>query len=529
VQIDPGFALAHQILINLFSEIHRPYAAMLHLKKLAALDPQNLQIKIALATLLLDSKQTAMALDQLKHLRQQNRDHPLILENLAEAHYRLNDFDRSIEFYRYLLELNPENLKAYIQLGWNYYRKGDTLQAQAWTNRGLNLGQGSDQWKQLATMNLGFFAVLNQNFAKAKTMYLQVLAAKNSDSIASMVADLDNARKQFPDRPELDFFSGWLYFESEQTHKAKDRLMAYLQRDASGKFSEEARAILDRLSWQSSTPAPHFSFPASSSANNEEMVLVPAGFFIIGSNSAGEDERPEHRVHLNEFLIDKYEVSAEKFSRFLNDVSNVNGYYLDNKFGMLFYDGQFHPREGLQSHPINNVNWKAAKAFCRWSNKRLPTEAEWEKAARGTDRRKFPWGFSNPTPERARYLQTWTEEIQHRVMVSVDSMKEGQSPYGAHHMAGNVKEWVDDWFDREYYKDSSSQTNPEGPIGGEFKVLRGGSWRDLKGFIYSSFRNNSYPDTRLDDYGFRCAKSTLREQSPKKLTRSEGFSKANFR
>jgi iron(II)-dependent oxidoreductase len=94
-------------------------------------------------------------------------------------------------------------------------------------------------------------------------------------------------------------------------------------------------------------------------------------------------------------------------------------------------------------------------------------------------------------------------------------------------MAGNVKEWVDDWFDREYYNDSSSQTNPKGPIGGEFKVLRGGSWRDLKGFIYSSFRNNSYPDTRLDDYGFRCAKSTTKDQSPKKLTRLEGFSKAN--
>ena len=206
VQIDPNFALAHQILINLFSEAQRPFAAMLHLKKLAALDPQNLQIKIALATLLLDSKQYAMALDQLNHLRQKNRDHPLILESLAEAHYRLNDFDRSIEFYRYLLELNPENLKAYIQLGWNYYRKGDTLQAQAWTNRGLNLGEGGNQWKQLATMNLGFFAVLNQDFAKAKQLYLQILAAKNRASIASMVADLDDARKQFPNRPELVFF-----------------------------------------------------------------------------------------------------------------------------------------------------------------------------------------------------------------------------------------------------------------------------------------------------------------------------------
>ena len=86
-------------------------------------------------------------------------------------------------------------------------------------------------------------------------------------------------------------------------------------------------------------------------------------------------------------------------------------------------------------------------------------------------------------------------------------------------MAGNVKEWVDDWYDREYYTDSSEYENPRGPIGGEFKVLRGGSWRDLSGFVYSSFRNNSDQNTRMDDYGFRCAQSIDAEKSRKKLTR----------
>jgi iron(II)-dependent oxidoreductase len=104
-------------------------------------------------------------------------------------------------------------------------------------------------------------------------------------------------------------------------------------------------------------------------------------------------------------------------------------------------------------------------------------------------------------------------------MVPVDFFSEGTSPYGVLHMAGNVKEWVDDWFDREYYDDPANHINPKGQIGGEYKVLRGGSWRDLTGFIYSSFRNNAYPDSRLDDYGFRCAKSTETKKETKQLTK----------
>jgi len=132
----------------------------------------------------------------------------------------------------------------------------------------------------------------------------------------------------------------------------------------------------------------------------------------------------------------------------------------------------------------------------------------------------YPWGNRPPDHRLARYNQNWTDETRHKALSPVDSMPEGKSPYGIYHMAGNVKEWVDDWFDREYYTENH-KINPKGQIGGEFKVLRGGSWRDLTVFIYSSFRNNSPPATAMDDYGFRCAKSGPGGDVPKQLTQTE--------
>ena len=238
----------------------------------------------------------------------------------------------------------------------------------------------------------------------------------------------------------------------------------------------------------------------------------------MGSNDHGQDESPEHKAYLDPYFIDRYEVSASSFSSFLNEANNVNGYYLDNKFGTLFFNGKYLPRKGFENHPINNIKWQGAYEYCRSKGKRLPTEAEWEKAARGENGKIYPWGNKLPTNKLARYRQTWSKEVKHHVMVPVDTFKEGVSTYGIHHMAGNVKEWVDDWFDREYYDNPANHINPKGQIGGEYKVLRGGSWRDLRGFIYSSYRNNSYPSSRLDDYGFRCVKSSGSGTGLKQLT-----------
>jgi len=301
---------------------------------------------------------------------------------------------------------------------------------------------------------------------------------------------------------------------------ALPHLNQFLSLATESKLSNEARSILGQKILpidKNSTDSKDTS--SSSRKIPKNMILVPSGFFIMGSNDHGEDESPEHKTYLDSYYIDRYEVSANDFASFLNDVDNIQGYYLDNKFGTLFFNGKFQPRKGFANHPINNVKWKGAHDYCRWKGKRLPTEAEWEKTARGTDGRVYPWGNKPPSHSLARYRQVWTKEIKHHVMVPVDMFNEGSSPYGAHQMAGNVKEWVDDWFDREYYSEPENHINPKGQIGGKYKVLRGGSWRDLKGFIYSSFRNNANPNARLDDYGFRCAKNIETKSETKQLTK----------
>ena len=336
----------------------------------------------------------------------------------------------------------------------------------------------------------------------------------------AILQDLKETAILFPKHIESNFFSGWIHMEFGEKDKALAHLKRFLTLYPDNDLADEARVLLNQNLSAKSDEKPATTNKDSSVPieNSKDMVPIPSGFSIIGSNEHGEDEAPEHKTYLDAYLIDRYEVSASNFAAFLNEANNVAGYYLDNKYGTLFYDGRFKPRKGFEIHLINNINWKGADKYCRWKGKRLPTEAEWEKAARGTGGKIYPWGNEPPSKNLARYNQVWTKEIKHHVMIPVNIFTEGSSSYGIHNMAGNVKEWVGDWFDREYYKDPTNHINPKGQIGGEYKILKGGSWRDLKGFIYSSFRNNNYPGSRLDDYGFRCAKSIKDNNKTKQLT-----------
>lgn len=222
------------------------------------------------------------------------------------------------------------------------------------------------------------------------------------------------------------------------------------------------------------------------------MVLVPAGEFTMGSTMA-DDEKPVHRVDLDAFYMDKYHVTVGQYAKYLEAT---------DKEAPPEWEIMNQPRH--QKRPVVNVNWFDAATYCKWAGKRLPTEAEWEKAARGTDGRLYPWGNEAPTRLHANFgKKQWAN---HMALVPVGMFEMGKSPYGIYDMAGNAWEWVNDWYDHDYYKKSPTK-NPQGPKMGKSKVVRGGNWLYVQEFLRSSFRFNAEPSGRQFGYGFRCAKT----------------------
>ena len=218
-----------------------------------------------------------------------------------------------------------------------------------------------------------------------------------------------------------------------------------------------------------------------------EMVLVPEGEFVRGSDES-DDGKPRHQAFLDAYYIDKYETTNALYRTFLEATRRKGPrYWTEEKWN------------GAQQ-PVVAVTWYEADAYCTWAKKRLPTEAEWEKAARGTDGRKYPWG-EQWDASRANSAVSKLGKT-----VPVGSYPNGGSPYGAHDMAGNVAEWVADWYAKDYYQ-RSPKRNPTGPDSGQSRVLRGGSFSHNQFALQSTYRYYTYPpDQRERLIGFRCAR-----------------------
>ncbi len=220
------------------------------------------------------------------------------------------------------------------------------------------------------------------------------------------------------------------------------------------------------------------------------MVHVPAGEFLMGSKDdpdADDDEYPQHTVYVSEFWIDKTEVTNEQYSRCVTAGDCQASEYANGE------------RFNGADLPVVGVSWHDAQAYCEWSGKRLPTEAEWEKAARGTDGRKYPWGDDFDSSK----VNFYGTDDGYEYTAPVGSYPEGASPYGALDMAGNVWEWCQDWYDADYYA-SSPQRDPQGPSSGDGRVVRGGSWYFNEWLVRAANRLRGGPDYRDLDFGFRC-------------------------
>ncbi len=246
------------------------------------------------------------------------------------------------------------------------------------------------------------------------------------------------------------------------------------------------------------------------------MVLIPATTFVMGARAdddlAETDEFSAHPVTLDSYYIDLTEVTVAQYARFITEMDGyvgkcngllclathfetINSYLTDELEGYI-------PRPGFANYPINNVTWHGADAYCRWVGGRLPTEAEWEFAAGGGDGRLYPWGDAPPDDNLAVF-----GEIAFATLQPVDSLSAGVSPFGLYHMAGNVREWVQDGYDPIYY-DLGPPDNPAGPTVNNYddRVLRGGGYRSVAADLRTTNRDfeRATEFQGIPDVGFRC-------------------------
>jgi formylglycine-generating enzyme required for sulfatase activity len=277
-------------------------------------------------------------------------------------------------------------------------------------------------------------------------------------------------------------------------------VVAYLVWNSQFSQAAQTRAIEQTAIARSAlwTPTPQYTPQAGDTqvSNKDGMVLVwvPEGEFSMGSDTGYDNEKPVHTVYLDGYWMDRTEVTNAMYALCVAaGVCNQPGSTSSHTRSSYYGDSQY------KDYPVIYVDWNQATAYCEWAGRSLPSEAQWEKAARGTDGRTYPWGEGIPCT-LANYSGCKGDTT------AVGSYPSGASPYGIMDMAGNVWEWVADWYAETYYI-SSPATNPQGPSSGTYRSLRGGSWNYNELFVRAADRDGLVPGIRYYYIGFRCVLS----------------------
>lgn len=318
------------------------------------------------------------------------------------------------------------------------------------------------------------------------------------------------AEALYTDIPELQYNMGWLYGKAGDQEKAIKHLREYCRLNPTApdlnkvaSYIAILQEILNKKSEVQKSAKDRDAIMKESLAKNREkwdMALIPAGEFIMGSNETRADARPEHKVYLDAFYIDKYEVTNAQYYEFLEYIKKTGDHSkchpdepkgTDHKPSLWEEDYYNNPE-----YPVVRVTWYDAYSYAAWAGKRLPTEAEWEKAARGPNGNKWPWG-NEWDPDKCQLGEE---------PATVGNVEAGKSFYSCYDMAGSVAEWCADWYEIDYYEHTPTK-NPTGPETGSQRAMRGGS-RFGRGFLLRS-TTRKYQEPHLNNIavGFRCAKT----------------------
>lgn len=349
-----------------------------------------------------------------------------------------------------------------------------------------------------------------QKFEQATNYYKSGNELSDKGEYDAALEEYKKAEALYPDIPELQYNMGWLYGKAGDQEKAIKHLREYCMLNPNApdlskvaSYIAILQEILNKKSEVEKSAKDRDAIMKESLTKNMEkwdMVLIPAGEFIMGINEARADARPEHKVYLDAFYIDKYEVTNVQYYEFLEYIKKTGDHskcHPDEPKGTdhkpsLWEDDYYNNPE----YPVVRIMWYDAYAYAAWAGKRLPTEAEWEKAARGPNGNKWPWG------------NEWDTAKCHlgEEPAPVGSVEAGKSFYGCYDMAGSVAEWCADWYEIEYYQHTPTR-NPTGPETGSQRLLRGGS-RFGRGFLLrSTTRKYQEPQVSNIAVGFRCAKT----------------------